>query len=41
MSKEVSGAIDGVKQFTKDSYNFLQVCEKPDVTGNQLYSYRI
>lgn len=41
MNKEIENTVQSVKKFATDSYRFLEVCEKPDVTGNILSKYRI
>ena len=33
MNKEIEGAVEGVKSFYGESRRFLEVCEKPDVSG--------
>lgn len=34
MNKEIENGVQSVKKFAAESYRFLEVCEKPDVTGN-------
>jgi preprotein translocase subunit Sss1 len=34
MNKEIEGAVDGLKSFYGESRRFLEVCDKPDMTGN-------
>ena len=36
MNKEIEGAVTNVKEFYGASRRFLEVCEKPDVAGNNL-----
>lgn len=38
MNKEIEGAVEGLKSFYGESRRFLDVCEKPDVTGTHIIS---
>lgn len=33
MNKQIEEGVEGVKQFYGESRRFLEVCEKPDVSG--------
>ena len=32
MNKEIESGVNSLKKFAGDSYRFIEVCEKPDVT---------
>lgn len=38
MNKEIEGAVTGLKEFYGESRRFLEVCEKPDMTGKSLFT---
>jgi preprotein translocase subunit Sss1 len=37
MNQEIQKVTEYVRKFTSDSKQFLQVCEKPDVTGTPFH----